>query len=112
MACSCIRHYISFKVTKFTVQYSSDNIDFADIDNGAEFIGNVAQDQIVDNYFETPVEARYIRITVKEWAHHISMRAAVLSSSDAECLGMLFLDESPPSLPCNSLIICASEVFC
>ena len=48
------------------------------VDGGKVFYANVARsDTTVVNKFSAPVTARYVRIIVHAWRHHVSMRAAL-----------------------------------
>ena len=67
------------KVTAFTVQHSTDDSTWSDVDGGATFTdasGNL------DALFATPVMAQYIRITVVSWYAYISMRAGLLTGDN------------------------------
>ena len=66
-------------VTSVTVQYSADGSTWIDVDGGATFTGASGN---FDARFASPVMAQYIRITVRTWVSHISMRAGLLSGSD------------------------------
>ena len=49
-----------------------------DVDDGAIFTGNTSGGgDKVDVFFETPVEARYIRIYPQTWGTHMSLRAGI-----------------------------------
>ena len=63
------------KVTAFTVQHSTDDSTWSDVDGGAAFTDASGD---LDALFATPVMAQYIRITVVSWQGHISMRAGLL----------------------------------
>ena len=65
------------KVTAFTVQHSTDDSTWSDVDGGATFTDASGS---FDALFTTPVMARYIRINVVVWASHISMRAGLLKA--------------------------------
>ena len=73
-------------VTAFTVQYSTDlsinnNTKWSDVDVSSEFSKGAIFTDTSGNYdalFATPVTAQYIRITVKNWVNHPSMRAGLL----------------------------------
>jgi hypothetical protein len=67
--------YSDQKVTAFTVQYSTDDSAWSNVDGNARFTDASGE---FDARFATPVMAQYIRITVVSWAHHISMRAGLL----------------------------------
>jgi len=70
------------RVTSYTVQVSSNGNDFEDVDGGRVFIANMKdvsdKDHKIENRFASLVQARYVKIVVKTWKHHISMRSAVL----------------------------------
>ena len=80
-------------VTNYKVMYSTDNVNWADVDGGAVFRGSRRDDAIEairDAIFETPVEARYIKIVVQSWVNHVSMRAGLLTE---------LMPPPPPSSP-------------
>jgi len=74
-------------VTKFTAEYSSDNINFYSVDNGFEFSTNFTNSPPFDFnqesliFFATPVYAQYIRITPTVAEIWISMRADLIKSN-------------------------------
>ena len=65
-------------VTSFSVQVSSDGVDWKDIGCGIEFDGNTDRNTKVKVFFKTPVKARYVRIYPQSWHNWISMRAGLL----------------------------------
>ena len=74
-------------IIKFTAEYSSDNINYYDVDGGYEFSTNFStaspynNNQVSLNYFTTPVLAQYIRITPTEAYNWISMRAGLIQGT-------------------------------
>ena len=71
--------YSNQKVTAFTVQHSTDDSTWSDVDGGAAFTDDSGD---FNALFATPVMAQYIRITVVSWNHHISMRAGLLTGDN------------------------------
>ena len=70
-------HYVK----SYKVQVSTDNSVWYNVDSGKVFTANTADNNVkVENKFEFPVSARYVRIVVQTWNGHLSMRAAVLLS--------------------------------
>jgi len=75
-------------VTKFTVQARTQkNSTWVNVGgnqtkhrhvNASNFVANTDQNTKVDNYFTTPIKARYIRIIPTAWHDHIAMRVALL----------------------------------
>ena len=65
------------KVTAFTVQHSTDDSTWTNVDGGATFTDASGS---FDALFTTPVMARYIRINVVVYASPISMRAGLLKA--------------------------------
>jgi len=64
------------RVKTVVVRHSIDGHTWADVPGGPFPAG--ALDEGLRVFFDSRVKARWIRIVVKEWEHHISMRAAVL----------------------------------
>jgi hypothetical protein len=95
------------KVTEFTVQHSTDDSAWSNVDGGARFTDASGE---LDARFFTPVMAQYIRITVVSWASHISMRAGLIRS-------LLPLQVAqPPShsestRPLHAFLTCASPAI-
>ena len=71
--------YSNQKVTAFTVQHSTDDSTWSDVDGGAAFTDDSGD---FNALFATPVMAQYIRITVVLWHKHISMRAGLLTGDN------------------------------
>lgn len=66
-------------VKSFKVQVSADGSAWTYVDGGHIFKANTADTNFkVENKFDRPVMARFVRIVVQTWNRHISMRAAVL----------------------------------
>jgi len=55
-----------------------------DVDGGKIYTGNTDKDTQVDVIFDTPVEARYIRIYPQTWNGHMSMRADIYVGDTVE----------------------------
>lgn len=64
-------------VTTYYVKYSTNNSTWNDVDGNRVFNGNTNQTTKVENIFNTPVQARYIKIMPIAWYNHVSMRAGV-----------------------------------
>jgi len=71
------RNDLQQKVTAFTVQHSTDDSTWTNVDGGATFTDASGS---FDALFTTPVIARYIRINVVSWESVISMRAGLLKT--------------------------------
>merc|ERR1719456_1238688 len=67
-------------VTKYNVKYSTNGRKFTSVKG--DFTGNSDRNTKVTGMFKT-VGARYVRIFVRSWSSHASMRAGVLVSSSA-----------------------------
>ena len=69
-------------VKTYTVATSTDSncatATYADVDSGQTFTGNANWNMEVKNAFGATVQARCVKIVVKTWQGHISMRAGVL----------------------------------
>jgi len=61
-------------VTKYVLQYSHDGKYFADF---RDFTGNSDRQTVVRHDF-SPIDCRYVRLYVKEWKNHISLRWDIL----------------------------------
>ncbi|KAK3717343.1 hypothetical protein QZH41_011575 [Actinostola sp. cb2023] len=61
-------------VTGYTLQYSIDGKVFMDYKAGKVLAGNKDRNTVVMHDFHTPIITRYIRVVVKSWTSHISMR--------------------------------------
>jgi len=71
------------RVTAYKVTVSKDGSSWEDVDGGKVFKANIANSHTtVDNRFAKPVLARYVRLIVESWAHHVSMRAALDEGQD------------------------------
>ena len=68
-------------VKEYTVQVSTDNATFTDVDGGATFTGNTDHLSRVANTFAATVQARYVKIFPQTWQGRIAMRAGVLSAN-------------------------------
>jgi len=76
------------RVTSYMVQVSSNGNYFEDVDGGKVFTANKPGDKDdakVKNFFANLVQARFVKIVVKTWVSHISMRAAVLLPEAPSC---------------------------
>ncbi|XP_031558838.1 EGF-like repeat and discoidin I-like domain-containing protein 3 [Actinia tenebrosa] len=72
------RHGSNEWVTKYQVQFSLDGFNWTscNYDNQVKtFKGNSDRNTIVTNELPNKIDARYIKIVVLDWVHHISMRA-------------------------------------
>jgi len=66
------------RVTAYKVLTSLDGSTWTAVDGGKVFKGNEANSNtVVATKFSKPVTARYVRIIVESWKHHVSMRAAL-----------------------------------
>ena len=71
-------NYASQYVGTFKVKAKGVAGTWEDVDNGAIYTGNTSGGgDKVDVFFETPVEARYIRIYPQTWGTHMSLRAGI-----------------------------------
>ena len=66
-------------VLTFKVQSKGETGTWTDVDGGKGYTGNTDEDTQVDVTFDTPVDARYIRIYPQTWHNHISMRADIVA---------------------------------
>jgi hypothetical protein len=68
----------SQRVTGYKVRYSKNGRHWHWVDGGRVFKGNHHNnDNVVTQNFRKPVHARYVRLVVQTWSHHISMRSAL-----------------------------------
>jgi len=66
------------RVTAYKVSTSLDGSTWTVVDGDKVFTANVANSNSeIKTRFSKPVTARYVRIIVESWRHHVSMRAAV-----------------------------------
>ena len=66
------------RVTAYKVLTSLDGKAWVPVDGGKVFKANIARsDTTIGNKFSKSVMARYVRIVVESWTHHVSMRAAL-----------------------------------
>mmetsp|Transcript_25804 Transcript_25804/g.65037 ORF Transcript_25804/g.65037 Transcript_25804/m.65037 type:complete len:228 (-) Transcript_25804:33-716(-) len=89
------RHGSSQAVTEYAVQYSTDGIDWSEIN--ADFQGSTSDEQLIAE-FPSLVPARYIRMFPQSWEEHISMRAGLLLCVGSEDTDIRRL-EGPASAP-------------
>ena len=68
-------------VKTFKVQYKGTSETWVDVDGGKIYTGNTDKDTQVNAFFDTPVDARYIRIYPQTWNSHMSMRADIFVKS-------------------------------
>ena len=75
-------------VKSYKVQVSLDGSSWSDVNGGQIFTANSASNNIkVENQF-TSVSARFVRIVVQTWNHHISMRSGVLVCDAGACINI------------------------
>ena len=78
------RHNWNQWVTTFKVMSKGADGAWADVDGGKTYTGNTDKDTQVDVTFDTPVNARYIRIYPQTWSGgHMSLRADIFAASDS-----------------------------
>ena len=65
-------------VTSYRIDISSDGKTWEKVDCGRVFSGNNNRHTKVENLFDAPLKARYVRIMPWTWHGHISMRAGLL----------------------------------
>merc|ERR1712070_1171799 len=66
------------RVTGYKVKVSKNGRHWKWVDGGRVFRGNRANNEaVVTQNFRKPVNARYVRLVVQTWSHHISMRSAL-----------------------------------
>jgi hypothetical protein len=66
-------------VTGFKVKSKGATGTWTDVDGGKVYTGNTDMTTQVDVTFDTPVDARYIRIYPQTWNNHMSMRADIVA---------------------------------
>ena len=66
-------------VKTFKVQSKGATGTWTDVDSGKVYTGNTDADTQVDVTFDTPVDARYIRIYPQTWNKHMSMRTDIVA---------------------------------
>lgn len=66
-------------VKTFKVKSKGTTGTWSDVDNGKVYTGNTDKETQVDVTFDTPVDARYIRIYPQTWNNHMSMRADIVT---------------------------------
>jgi hypothetical protein len=76
------RHQYNQYVKSFKVQYAGNNGRFYDVDGGFEFSGSHNWHDSVSVPFSSSVRSRYIRIFPRSWHGHMSMRCALLLSTN------------------------------
>ena len=64
-------------VTQYQVLVTTDGVTWRAVDNNRVFVGNTDRTTIVRHNFEAPVQALGLRIAIRAWNSHLSMRAAV-----------------------------------
>eukprot|EP00994_Dinema_validum_P004160 NODE_219_length_2199_cov_177.880000_g142_i6.p1 GENE.NODE_219_length_2199_cov_177.880000_g142_i6~~NODE_219_length_2199_cov_177.880000_g142_i6.p1 ORF type:complete len:699 (-),score=173.73 NODE_219_length_2199_cov_177.880000_g142_i6:103-2148(-) len=72
------------RVTGFTVKYSKDGRTWKWVDHGKVFEGNNDNTTVKKVIFNEAIYGRYVRIVVKSWHSHISMRCALLLCDKAK----------------------------
>jgi len=65
------------RVESFKVKSKGVSGTWEDVDGGKIYTGNTDRDTQVDAIFDTPVEARYVRIYPQTWNSHMSLRADI-----------------------------------
>ena len=65
------------RVTSYKISHSTDGSSFTEL--SPVFSGNVANDESKIKNSLGAVQARYIRVIVQKWEHHISLRAGVIA---------------------------------
>ena len=74
----CCNQYVK----SFKVDYSNDNSNWNNVDNGVTFQHSTTdRTKVMTTTFETAVTARYIRVKPQSWNEHISMRVDVFTRS-------------------------------
>ena len=71
-------------VKTFKVMVKGVSGTWVDVDDGEGFTGNTDRDTQVNVFFDTPVEARYIRIYPQTWNSHMSLRADIYVGDTVE----------------------------
>jgi hypothetical protein len=66
-------------VKTFKVQSKGATGTWTDVDSGKVYTGNTDRETQVDVTFDTPVDARYIRIYPQTWNNHMSMRTDIVA---------------------------------
>ena len=66
-------------VKTFKVQSKGETGTWTEVDSGKVYTGNTDEDTQVDVTFDTPVDARYIRIYPQTWNIHMSMRTDIVA---------------------------------
>lgn len=93
-------------VLKFTVKFSPDGLQWKDVDFQRDLEAPRTFEVFTEQYnrtdkaavqFNKPVKAKLLRIVVKKWLSHISMRAGVLACEDITVSGSQWLVVSKPS---------------
>ena len=74
-------------VKTFKVQSKGATGTWTEVDSGKVYTGNTDMDTQVDVTFDTPVEARYIRIYPQTWNNHMSMRADIVAGGSSSTEG-------------------------
>ncbi|KAK3723796.1 hypothetical protein QZH41_019473, partial [Actinostola sp. cb2023] len=71
-------------VTKYSLSYSNDGENWSDYEGDCVkvFPGNADQQSIVTNKLEVPIKARYIRLIVKGYVNHATMRMELYGCSE------------------------------
>lgn len=76
------------------MQYSGDNVNWTDVDSGAEYATNCGEDR--DKYcevlFKAPVEGRYFKIMPRSWENQISLRAGLILARNDPNSKLVFFD--------------------
>jgi len=71
-------------VKTFKVMVKGVSGTWVDVDDGKVFTGNTDRDTQVNVFFDTPVEARYIKIYPQTWNSHMSLRAGIYVGDTVE----------------------------
>merc|ERR1711988_83994 len=66
-------------VTSYQVSYSTSGDQYEYVDEGDYFSANSDRSTKVTHTFQNPIFAKYVRIIVKAWSGHISMRAGLVT---------------------------------
>jgi len=75
--------YNNQRVESFKVKSKGVSGTWEDVDGGKIYTGNTSGTQ-VNVFFDTPVEARYIRIYPQTWNYHMSLRAGIYVGGTVE----------------------------
>jgi hypothetical protein len=70
------------RVTKYSVDVSEDGEDWEEIDDGADFNGNLGPNSVHESRFKKSELGRYVRIYPQRWIGGVSMRAGVVACDE------------------------------